>query len=160
MPVVVYRLTPAGRFYFKLPVLPKILICCGVSCISDIFPSINKQVSVLICYLSSQHCSTRTAYLTGFADLLFKCSHNILQIKTRTNMRLYTTHFIPALRPRAGCSSGKTRGLLVCMPVQPNSCNVKASEKSHAVSCQDLVILVWQGPSVGTRDKHKKCLQV
>lgn len=57
-------------------------------------------------------------------------------------MRLYTTHFLPALGPGAGCSSGKIKGLLVCMAVWPNSCDVKTSEKSHAVSCQQLVFLV------------------
>lgn len=45
MPVVVYRLIPAGGFYFELfPYYLKFLICCSLSWISDIFPNINSGV--------------------------------------------------------------------------------------------------------------------
>lgn len=142
MAVVIYRLIPAGGFYFKLfSYYLKILICCSLSWISDIFLNSNSCLCSPF-HLSSQHCSTHTAYLMAFGDFLFKCSRNILQIRTCTSMRLYSTHFLPALGPRAGCNSGKIICLFVYLAVWPNSCDVKSYEKSHAVSCQDLVFLV------------------
>lgn len=157
MPVVVYGLIPAGGFYFIL--FLKILICRCLSWTSDIFPNINKLVSVLILPPVKQRYSTRSAYLTGFPDLLFKWSYNILQIGTCTNMRLYTTHFLPVLGPRAGCNMEKSKVCWYACLCAQTSAMWKHLRNSHAVSCQDLVILVWQGPSMGTREKHKKCLK-